>query len=125
MAELVQLNDGVATTRFFIDKPVFKIGRDPGSDISIDDGLVSKAHAVIEVVASSEREGEVEYFIKDLDSTNNTFLNEHAITHKQLRNNDIIRIGLNNFKFADDDRDDMEKTKTLHKSWFPGVFYTK
>ena len=125
MAELLQLSDGVASTRFLINKPILKIGRDPECDISIDDGLVSKTHAVIEVVASKTKEGEVEYFIKDLDSTNFTFLNEQKISRQQLKNNDIVRVGLVNFKFADDDKNDMEKTKTLHKSWFPGIFYTK
>ena len=125
MAEIVQLNEGMATTRFLINKPVLKIGRDPASDISIDDALVSKEHALIEVVASAEKEGEVEYYIKDLDSTNNTYINEQKVTRQQLKNNDVLRVGLNNFKFVDDNKEDFEKTKTLHKSWFPGVFYTK
>ncbi len=125
MAELIQLNDGIASTRFLINKPIIKMGRDPGCDISIDDALVSKEHAVIEVVASSAKEGDVEYYVKDLESTNNTFLNEQKITRQQLKNNDIVRIGLNNFKFADDDPSDMAKTRTLYKSWFPGIFYTK
>ena len=125
MAELIQLNDGIASTRFVINKPIIKMGRDPECDISIDDALVSKEHAVIEVVASSVKEGDVEYYVKDLESTNNTFLNEQKITRQQLKNNDIVRIGLNNFKFADDDPSDMAKTRTLHKSWFPGIFYTK
>jgi len=125
MAEIVQLNEGVATTRFLINKPILKIGRDPASDISIDDALVSKEHAVIEVIASAEKEGEVEYYVKDLDSTNNTYINERKITRQQLKNNDVLRVGLNNFKFVDDDKNDVEKTRTLHKSWFPGIFYTK
>jgi len=125
MAELIQLNDGVPSTRFLINKPILRMGRDPECEISIDDALVSKEHAIIEVVASSDKEGDVEYYIKDLESTNFTFLNEHKVTRKKLQNNDIVRIGLNNFKFADDDPSDMEKTRTLHKSWFPGIFYTK
>jgi len=125
MAELIQLNDGVASTRFMINKPLITIGRDPESDISIEDGLVSKGHAVVEVVASAKKEGDVEYYIKDLDSTNNTYLNDKKISREQLKNNDIVRIGLTNFKFADDDMNDMEKTRTLYKSWFPGIFYTK
>lgn len=125
MAELLQLSDGAASTRFLINKPLIKIGRDPDCDISIDDSLVSKTHAVVEVVASKSREGEVEYYIKDMDSTNHTFLNEQKVGRQQLKNNDIIRVGVVNFKFADDDKEDMEKTKTLYKSWFPGIFYTK
>ena len=50
MPMIVQLHEGVALKKFPLeDKPIFRIGRDPDSDIFIDDGVVSSDHAVIEL----------------------------------------------------------------------------
>lgn len=125
MAILIQLNDGVATNKFPINKPLFQIGRATYNDICIDDPLVSKEHAVLEVMEVPDQPGNVEYFIKDLDSTNKTFVNEKKISRAKLNDNDIIRIGLSNFKLTLDQQEDYNKTTKLHKSWIPGVYFTK
>ena len=55
MATLVQLKEGVAGIRLRIDQPQFRIGRATDNDISIDDELVSKTHAVIEAMENKQR----------------------------------------------------------------------
>jgi pSer/pThr/pTyr-binding forkhead associated (FHA) protein len=107
------------------DKPILRIGRDPDSDIFIDDGVVSSEHAVIELKESSDPKKTPEYIIKDLGSTNKTYVNGETITSKTLEHDDIIRIGWNNFKFIDETKKDPNKTAKIHKSWIPGVYYTK
>ncbi len=52
MATVVQLHEGVAIKKFKLDKPILRIGRDPDSDIFIDNTVVSAAHAVIEAKIS-------------------------------------------------------------------------
>ena len=48
MAMVVQLHEGVAINKFKIDdKAILRIGRDPDSDIFIDNTVVSTEHAVI------------------------------------------------------------------------------
>ncbi len=66
---MVQLHDGVIIAKFPLDKPEVRIGRDPDSDIFIDDKVVSLAHAVVEVVAEPDRLNNRKYFIRDLGSS--------------------------------------------------------
>jgi pSer/pThr/pTyr-binding forkhead associated (FHA) protein len=62
------------------------IGRDPGSDIYLDDRQASRHHARI------ERRGEV-FVIRDLASANGTWRGEQRIEEDVLQNGDTIRIG--------------------------------
>jgi len=121
MATLMQYKDGVAGIRLQIDKQQFRIGRGPNNEISIDDELVSVIHAVIEVI---QHEDGFEYYLQDQQSTNGTFVNDKKVNLYKLANEDVIRIGMNNFKFLDDHSLDMEETAQLHNTWIPGVYYT-
>jgi pSer/pThr/pTyr-binding forkhead associated (FHA) protein len=125
MAMVVQLHEGVAINKFKLDKPLLRIGRDPASDIYIDNTVVSVEHAIIEVKESSKAGGKPECYIEDLKSTNSTFVNGKKITRQKLKHNDLIRVGWNNFKFIDETREDPNKTARIHKSWIPGVYYTE
>lgn len=125
MAMLIQYNEDEAGIRLPIDKQQMRIGRDTTNDISIDDDLVSKEHAILEVVMSTTEEGKIEYYLQDLKSTNHTFVNDELVTLHKLQNGDIIRIGMNNFKFVDELDGDMDETAKLQKTWIPGVYITK
>ncbi|MDH5446016.1 MAG: FHA domain-containing protein [Gammaproteobacteria bacterium] len=124
MATLVQIKDGSAGIRLRIDKPQFRIGRATENEISIDDELVSKTHAVIEAMPLDER-ASLDYYIQDQASTNGTFVNDARVDLHKLSNGDVIRIGMSNFRFLDDTNDDPAETAQLHKTWIPGVFVTK
>ena len=75
MAMVVQMHEGVAINKFQLDKPVLRIGRDPDSDIFIDNTVVSTEHAVIRAEADTATDGGTEFYIEDLKSTNSTFVN--------------------------------------------------
>jgi len=124
VAVLVQLKEGLAGIRLHIDKEKFSIGRGPENDISIDDGLVSKVHAVIEIMENKEKPG-FDYFLQDQASTNGLYVNDEKIQRHKLSHGDIIRLGLSNFQFQDDVKNNMDETAQLQKTWIPGVFYTK
>ena len=124
MALLIQITDGKAGLRILLDQPMTRIGRDTENEVSLDDELVSKLHAVIEAVPSTEVEGQLEYYLQDQDSTNKTYVNDEPVTLRKLQHDDVIRIGMNNFQFIEQDPDDLEETAKLHKSWIPGVYYT-
>ena len=70
------------------------LGSAEGSDITLRDPAISSKHASI-----NYREGK--FTITDLDSTNGTFLNDHAepLARSDLRDNDVIRIGETRLKF--------------------------
>lgn len=125
MALIVQLHEGVAVNKCPLDQPRLRIGRSPECDIFIDDAVVSSEHAVIEKVENQDSKGSFDYFLEDRDSTNGTFLNDEKTTRQKLKHDDVIRIGWASFKFIDESRMDSEKTAKIHKSWIPGVYYTK
>ena len=62
------------------------VGRDEGSDIRIDEALVSRAHARIEARGDS-------YVVLDLGSTNLTRVNGAVVTESVLRPGDEVRFG--------------------------------
>ncbi|MDK9708076.1 MAG: FHA domain-containing protein [Desulforhopalus sp.] len=76
-----------------------RIGRRKDNDIVIDNLAVSGHHARIESVATT-------FVLKDLDSTNGTFVNDIKITMHNLRHNDVITIGKHELIF---DRSDLIK----------------
>ncbi len=125
MARIVQMLDGVATTQFEIDKPEIRIGRSPECDVYIDDTSVSSLHCVIETVAAAEETQPPEYHIRDLGSTNGTYVNIDRVEAARLVHEDVIRVGLKSFKFIDEQSASYVKTARIKKSWIPGVYYTK
>lgn len=72
-------------------KPTTTIGRGRDCDLCIHSSLVSRDHCVI-----SEHQGALR--VKDLGSTNGTFVNGEAVTEKVLRPGDSLTIGPLSFK---------------------------
>lgn len=121
MALIIQFTENGAGLKLSLEKQRTTIGRDAGNDIRLDDELASKEHAVIEIISSEE---EVEFFIQDLNSTNHTFVNDSPIDIHKLKDGDLIRIGMSDFRFISQDPDSLDETAQLYKTWIPGVFYT-
>lgn len=67
-------------------KDVVTIGRDPDSDIALDNPGISRHHLRLEKGAEG-------YYAEDLESANGTFLNDEPIRKALLRNEDVLRIG--------------------------------
>ncbi len=73
---------------------VITIGRDPTETVQVLDQGVSRQHAQI------YRAGEM-CFIRDLGSTNGTFVNDQRIKEELLRAGDVIRVGSTQLVFED------------------------
>jgi pSer/pThr/pTyr-binding forkhead associated (FHA) protein len=123
MATLVQYKNDIAGVKIAIEKSPFRIGRSEDNDLCINDFLASREHALIERV-SSEDQSHSHYVIRDLDSTNGTYVNHEPISKHLLNEGDMIRIGQTFFKFTDSAAAEMGETKILKKSIIPGLFYT-
>jgi pSer/pThr/pTyr-binding forkhead associated (FHA) protein len=124
MAALIQFKDGVEGITLRLENRVSSLGRGPENDITINDELVSKDHAEIEARESEDGQG-YDYFIVDKESTNGTFVNDDKIDQHQLKNEDIVRIGVNHFRFVDDANDDLSATTRIQKTWIPGIYISK
>jgi pSer/pThr/pTyr-binding forkhead associated (FHA) protein len=122
---LVQLIEGVASARFELAGAEFSVGRSPENDLYIEEAMVSGRHAVIQREEAADADSPPRYWLRDLDSTNGTFVNDLRVTRHELSHHDLIRFGLHSFLFVDDPGNDIERTKRLKKSWIPGVYYTK
>jgi len=75
-----------------LDSPAIIIGRSSKADIQIDQESVSRNHA--KIVNSGAR-----ILVKDLGSTNGTYVNEQIVEEWILRDGDLIKIGRTILKF--------------------------
>ena len=85
------------------------MGRALEADVRVNDTQVSRQHARIE----STEDGE--YFVKDLDSRNGTFLNGRRIRREKLENGDKITIGETILRFDLLDEIDREYQRQIHR----------
>jgi len=79
-----------------IDKPEFVIGRQAGVDVVIDDGAVSRRHAVIKPYNEL-------HMIEDAGSRTGTFINGHKMPCCQLAHEVAIQIGPCTLEYRTDD----------------------
>ena len=121
MALLIQFIENSVGIKLSLEKQRTTIGRDAKNDISLDDELVSKEHAVLEIISTEEG---VTFLLQDLKSTNHTFVNDTPIDLHKLKDGDTIRVGMSDFRFISQDSGSMDETAELYKTWIPGVFYT-
>ena len=77
-------------------------GRLPDNDIVIENDAVSGKHAII--IAKED-----EYYIKDLNSTNGTFVNKKKINSHMLKDEDIITVGKHELVFKMTDEGGLER----------------
>jgi pSer/pThr/pTyr-binding forkhead associated (FHA) protein len=124
MAALIQFKNGVEGVTLRLENRVSRIGRGSDNEITINDELVSKDHAEIEARENDNGQG-YEYFIKDKESTNGTYVNDKKVDEQLLKHEDIIRVGVNHFRFVDDANDDLSATTRIQKTWIPGIYISK
>ena len=124
MAVLVQYKNGVAGIKIPLEQTALRIGRNEDNEICIDDALASREHALIERVKSEQDEKLSNYVVRDLESTNGTFVNHEQVSAHLLVEGDMIRIGQAFFKYSENDHPELEETRVIKKTFIPGVFYT-
>lgn len=72
-------------SRYLIDTDEVSIGREPSSDIFLDDITVSRKHAKLKKKSA--------YIVEDLNSLNGTYLNAESVTKSSLKNGDELQVG--------------------------------
>ena len=84
---IMRLADGTAlliSTRGAEDE--ITVGRDPSSDILLDDSTVSRTHAVFRRINGN-------YSVIDAGSLNGTYVNRQRVDSQELKNGDEIILG--------------------------------
>jgi pSer/pThr/pTyr-binding forkhead associated (FHA) protein len=88
MPQLIATVQGVEVKQVQLHKPRTTLGRKPGNDIVLDNMVVSGEHCVFEL------EGLADVYLRDLGSTNGTFINNQKAKERvHLRDGDTIAIG--------------------------------
>ncbi|RSX56066.1 FHA domain-containing protein [Bifidobacterium dolichotidis] len=85
-ALLFSTRGAVSGSRYLLDEDEITVGRDPKSDILLDDSTVSRMHAVFRRVNGK-------YHVIDAGSLNGTYVNRQRVEDAELRNGDEIMIG--------------------------------
>ncbi len=75
------------------NRTCISFGRDPGNDVVIDHPVVSAFHAVLEWQANT-------WFVKDLESSHGTYINERASQQSVLQPGDTLHIGPYEFQLT-------------------------
>ena len=77
-----------AGSTFLLQSDATSVGRNPDSDVFLDDVTVSRAHAVI------ERRDSDAFFVRDIGSLNGTYVNGEQVDETKLASGDEVQIGM-------------------------------
>jgi two-component system, cell cycle response regulator len=91
-AALVVIYGNELGRKFNLNLPAMVIGRSSKSDLQIDQESVSRSHAKLLNTGKT-------IILRDLGSTNGTYVNDELIDEYVLRDGDFIKIGRTIFKF--------------------------
>jgi len=83
-ALLISTRGAVSGSRYLQDE--ITVGRDPSSDILLDDSTVSRTHAVFRRINGN-------YSVIDAGSLNGTYVNRQRVDSQELKNGDEIILG--------------------------------
>ena len=106
MRLVVKQNDQIVNEFQFAKGPIY-IGRSETSQIRLNDGAVSRQHAVI----FNTNDGK--WTVEDLDSANKTYLNDEAIHKVEIKTGDRLRITDHIIEINFKDGDEAEKPTHL------------
>lgn len=85
-ALLISTRGAVSDSRYLLDEDEITVGRDPSSDILLDDSTVSRTHAVFRRINGN-------YSVIDAGSLNGTYVNRQRVDSQELKNGDEIILG--------------------------------
>lgn len=94
----LEIQSGGELTQMAVGAKPITIGRHPDNDIALSDARASRYHAVIERAGSGVR-------VRDLKSSNGTFLNGKRIQQESLSVGDVIVIGSTRIAYLDPSAD--------------------
>jgi pSer/pThr/pTyr-binding forkhead associated (FHA) protein len=106
MRLIVKKDDRTIEEFRFGEGPIY-IGRLPNSQVFLPEAMVSRQHAVIFMT------GDGKWIVEDLDSANQTFLNEEAVHKAEIKTGDRLRISDFTLEIYLEDETETEKPTHL------------
>ena len=102
---------------YSFNKDIVTIGRDPGSDIFLDNPGVSREHCKIDFTTSGV------YRIQDVGSANGIFVNDKQVKTHYIINNDVVFIGKFAlwFMYEDDRRGERDAAQRMARTQDEGT----
>lgn len=103
MPLLLHIMEDRVIHKFNLKDGIVNIGRSKDNDIKLDDQTVSGHHARLKIQPHHNPYLNLlkEVELKDLGSTNGTYVNDERIENKTLHNGDILRFGDHQFRYED------------------------
>src|SRR3954464_13772980 len=86
MAKLIVKSSAPSGSEFQLKPGVNRVGRHPSNDIQLEDASVSSFHGELHVA-------DIGVSVKDLGSTNGTFINQKQIAKGFLHTGDLLTFG--------------------------------
>ena len=94
MAELILMQSDGKPRRYAVDGPRLRLGRQRDCDVRVNHPTVSRHHA--EIVFVGDRA-----FLRDLGSSNGTFVNGRPIRQTRLNDGDIVQLGRHELRYVE------------------------
>ena len=108
-AYIIFLSGPMLGKMLLLEEGTVVLGREEGVDIQINDLGISRRHCSIQF-----KKGQA--FLRDLGSTNGTYLNSQRVPEAEIKDGDKIQISSNTIlKFAEQDQDENIFQKELYK----------
>ncbi len=111
VAGLVVIEGMNLGSTYNLSEGAYLIGRSPEAHIHIDNYLISRFHAELRVIDLQP----LRCVVRDLDSTNGTFVNDKPIKEHYLKDGDKIRVGDHVLKFVYQDEQDLQYHAKVHE----------
>ena len=102
MIKLKHIIHGAVVSEVVLPKGEFSIGRNHGNNLQLDDGEVSGEHAVITLTPNEYLPQTFDMTIRDLNSTNGTYVNSVSVKEQELIHGDTIHIAGYEYRLFDD-----------------------
>ena len=102
MIKLKHIVHGAVVSEIDLTAGDFTIGRNHGNNLQLDEGGVSGEHAVITLKADQFLPEMYDITVRDLNSTNGTFVNNNSVKEQKLEHGDILRFGTYEYRVFDD-----------------------
>ena len=106
---IILTRNGETLARYDLTERHYLVGRSDLADIVVEDGFVSKMHAILQVYANV-------ILLIDLNSTNGTTVNSRKVQKSILRSDDIVMLGSYRLKLENAPTVDREIAERLGTS---------